>query len=150
MLLRNRYRDAVDGKFRSGPDRGVMTGGFPDAFAGQRAAAGAARPVLVEDLSRWLAVGVELPARFDGQPGRQPQERRRRRNDLTRAQEGVAPAAGDETFGVEPGLFLSGEAAFPGCEDPDGDLFASEVFEQWGERPRACFQQLSQQDTYFA
>ena len=71
VLLRDRYRDAVDGKFGGGPDRSVITGGFSDAIGGQRAAAGAARPVLVEDLSRWSATGVELPARLGGQPGRQ-------------------------------------------------------------------------------
>ena len=127
-----------------------MTGGFPEAFGGQRAAAGTARPVLIEDLPRRPAAGVELLARLGGQPGRQPQERRRCCGDPTRAQESVTPAAGYETFGVEPGLFLSGKAPFPGCEDLDGDLFASEVFEQGGERPRACLQQFSQQNAYFS
>ena len=72
MLLRDRYRDAVDGKFRGGPDRSVPADGFLDAFGGQRTAAGAACPVLVEDLPGCLAAGVEVPAYLGGQPGRQP------------------------------------------------------------------------------
>ena len=71
-LLRDRYRDAVDGTFRSGPDRSVLAGGFLDAFGGQSTTAGTAHPVLVEDLPCWLAADLEVPAYLGTQPGRQP------------------------------------------------------------------------------